>query len=218
MLAMAIQLSTVFSNDFVTAVYPYSAEELGGLKRRPSVPGDDSRFERYARFLLEELKPKIDREYRTKRGRANTAVMGSSMGGICSIALAWQHPEVFGKAASLSGAFQVEKQHFLRTVLGKHAGKPKRFKAYIDSGVVDYSGGDDDCALNRSVAVELRRLRWKDGRDLLHYVDEHPLAEQELERLGLRRDKWAEAQTSQHNEFYWRVRAPKALVFLFPVK
>ncbi|MSU61283.1 MAG: alpha/beta hydrolase [Pedosphaera sp.] len=217
-IVVAVDCSSQRYLDYRGPAYPYSAEELGALKRRPSAPGDDSRFDRHARFLIEELKPKIDRDYRTKRDRANTAVMGSSMGGICSIALAWQRPDVFGKAASLSGAFQVEKQHFLRTVLGRHSGKPKRFKAYIDSGVVDYSGGDDDCALNRSVAVELRRLGWKDGRDLLHYVDEHPLGEPELEKLGLRRNKWAEAQTSQHNEFYWRVRTPRALMFLFPAK
>jgi len=42
------------------------------------------------------------------------------------------------------------------------------------------------------------------------------LTEAELEKAGLRRDKWKEAQTSQHNEFYWRLRAWRALVFLFP--
>jgi hypothetical protein len=33
---------------------------------------------------------------------------------------------------------------------------------------------------------------------------------------SLRRDKWKEAQTSQHNEFYWRLRSRRALTFLFP--
>jgi hypothetical protein len=37
-----------------------------------------------------------------------------------------------------------------------------------------------------------------------------------LAESGLRRDKWREAQTSQHNEFYWRLRAWRALTFLFP--
>ena len=37
-----------------------------------------------------------------------------------------------------------------------------------------------------------------------------------LERAGLRRDKWAEAKVSQHNEFYWRQRVWRALTFLFP--
>ena len=42
------------------------------------------------------------------------------------------------------------------------------------------------------------------------------LADPEMERAGLRHDKWREAKTSQHNEFYWRLRAWRALEFLFP--
>jgi len=44
------------------------------------------------------------------------------------------------------------------------------------------------------------------------------LTEAELEKAGLRPDKWREAQSSQHNEFYWRLRVWRALVFLFPPK
>jgi hypothetical protein len=47
-------------------------------------------------------------------------------------------------------------------------------------------------------------------------VDEKTLTPEELKKAGLRRDKWSEAQTSQHNEFYWRLRAWRALTFLFP--
>lgn len=203
--------------DYRGPAYPYPAEELKALKRQPVAPGDNSRFKKYSRFLVEELKPKIDREYRTKRNAANTAIMGSSMGGICSLALAWEQPKVFGKAASLSGAFQVERKHFLKGVLQKYHGKPKRFKIYLDSGVVDYTGGDDDRATTEAVANELRRIGWREGKSLLHYVDSKPLQESDLERTGLRRDKWKEAQTSQHNEFYWRIRAWRALTFLFPL-
>jgi hypothetical protein len=42
------------------------------------------------------------------------------------------------------------------------------------------------------------------------------MEEPALEQAGLRRDKWAEARKSQHNEFYWRQRVWRALVFLFP--
>jgi hypothetical protein len=37
-----------------------------------------------------------------------------------------------------------------------------------------------------------------------------------MEQAGLRRDKWHEARSSQHNEFYWRLRAWRALTYLFP--
>ena len=48
-------------------------------------------------------------------------------------------------------------------------------------------------------------------------VVEAPLSLAELEKSGLRRDKWGEAQTSQHNEFYWRLRVWRALTYLFPL-
>ncbi|MBI2924609.1 MAG: hypothetical protein HYY24_02770 [Verrucomicrobia bacterium] len=198
--------------------YPFTADELKQTNRPPPAPGDNSRFENYARFLIEELKPKIDREYRTLPDSANTGALGSSMGGLCSVALAWERPDVFGKAASLSGAFQVENRHFLANVLQTYGGKPKSFKVYLDSGTTDFTGGDDGRAQTAAVAVELRRIGWRDGRDLLHFVDERPLTETELAQTGLRRDKWKEAQTSQHNEFYWRQRVWRALVFLFPRK
>jgi len=179
-------------------------------------PGDDRRYAAYARFLIQELKPKVDREYRTLAGPKHTGVLGSSMGGVCSMALAWQHPEVFGLAASLSGSFQVERRNLLVNVLRLYEGKRKPVRIYLDSGVVDFSGGDDGRKLTQAVAEELRRIGWRDGIDLFHYVDAQPLSAEELERAGLPREKWSEAQTSQHNEFYWRLRAWRALTFLFP--
>jgi predicted alpha/beta superfamily hydrolase len=171
-------------------------------------------FENYAAFLITELKPQIDREYRTKPDPANTGVMGSSLGGICSVVLAWEHPEIFGRAACLSGSFQIEHTNFLNEVLHDYHSKPKPFRIYLDSGTMDFTGGDDNCALTAQVAAELRRIGWEN--DIMLYVDEQPLTPEDMEKAGLRRGKWAEAQTSRHNEFYWRLRAWRALMFLFP--
>jgi hypothetical protein len=75
-------------------------------------------------------------------------------------------------------------------------------------------GGDDGGSLTKQVAAEFRRIGWTN--DVQWFVDGKPLTPAELEKSGLRRDKWAEAQTSQHNEFYWRLRSWRALTFLFP--
>lgn len=56
----------------------------------------------YLRFLVEELKPRIDAEYRTLPGRDDTATMGSSMGGLISLYAMMKHPDVFGAAGCLS--------------------------------------------------------------------------------------------------------------------
>ncbi|MDB6066339.1 MAG: hypothetical protein JWR26_2547 [Pedosphaera sp.] len=179
-----------------------------------SAANTNTAFENYAAFLIHELKPKIDREFRTQPGPDTTGVMGSSLGGICSVVLAWEHPEVFGRAASLSGAFQVEESTFLKGTLQAYHGKPNSIRFYLDSGAIDFTGGDDGRTLTGQVAAELRRIGW--DHDLRHYIDASPLTDAELEKTGLRRDKWAEAKTSQHNEFYWCLRSWRALTFLFP--
>ena len=186
--------------------------------RGPVPAGTDNRaYERYARFLVQELKPRMDREYRTLREPEHNGLLGSSMGGICSLALAWEHPDTFGLAASLSGAFQVEKQHFVQNVIGNPKAKKKPIRIYLDSGTGDYSGGDDGLKHTEEVASLLQRLGWKPGNDLLHHID-RPLTAEQLKPFDLPHDKFNEAQRSQHNELYWRLRAWRPLTFLFPVE
>jgi predicted alpha/beta superfamily hydrolase len=177
---------------------------------------DNSKFEAYAHFLTKELKPKIDREYRTLKTAANTGIMGSSLGGICSLSLAWEFPKVFGRAASLSGSFHIEKRNFLEHVLMPARKKPGAPRVYLDSGTIDFTGDDDDRRYTDLVADELRRLGWRDGKTLERFTEARPFTDQELEKSGLPFDKWHEAKSSQHNEFYWRMRAWRAFVFLFP--
>lgn len=56
----------------------------------------------YLRFLVEELKPEIDRRYATLPDPAHTAVMGSSMGGLISLYALTEYPHVFGAVGALS--------------------------------------------------------------------------------------------------------------------
>jgi enterochelin esterase-like enzyme len=189
-------------------------QEYSGRHHVAAGPTTNTAFDQYEAYFITELKPRIDHEFRTLSGASHTAVMGSSLGGLCNLVLAWDHPEIFGGAASLSGAFQVEQTNFLNDVLKSYPGPPKPVRIYLDSGVMDLWGGDDNASLTKQVAVELRRIGWTNN--LEWFVDEKPLTAAELEKSGLRRDKWAEAQRSQHNEFYWRLRSWRALTFLFP--
>ncbi len=67
-----------------------------------SVYGGKPLSDAYLRFLVEELKPLIDRTYRTRTGREDTIVMGSSMGGLISLYALMKHPGVFGAAGCVS--------------------------------------------------------------------------------------------------------------------
>ena len=73
---------------------PYKNEKYGGGK------GDI-----YIDFLAKELKPYIDKNYRTLATTENTALIGSSLGGLISFYGGLKYPEVFGKIGALSTSF-----------------------------------------------------------------------------------------------------------------
>jgi metallo-beta-lactamase class B len=61
----------------------------------------------YAAFLVETLKPFIDKQYRTITGPKNTFVAGSSMGALISMYAILKYPSVFGGTGILSPAFWI---------------------------------------------------------------------------------------------------------------
>ncbi|TCJ12579.1 alpha/beta hydrolase [Flaviaesturariibacter flavus] len=85
----------------------------GGPKRiNEYSPYDMERFGKgegaaYTDFLVRTLKPFIDSAYRTRKGRADTYVAGSSMGGLISMYAILRYPNVFGGAGIFSPAFWV---------------------------------------------------------------------------------------------------------------
>ena len=59
----------------------------------------------YIDFLANELKPYIDVNYRTKPEAKETAIIGSSLGGLISFYGGLKYPDVFGKIGALSTSF-----------------------------------------------------------------------------------------------------------------
>jgi hypothetical protein len=63
---------------------------------RPASLAADGKAELYARFIVEEVKPFIDRTYPTNPDRAHTGIIGSGLGGTAALVAAKSHPDVFG--------------------------------------------------------------------------------------------------------------------------
>lgn len=59
----------------------------------------------YLEFIVKILKPYIDSNYKTLKGKENTAIFGSSMGGLISHYAGLKYPGVFGKIGVYSPAF-----------------------------------------------------------------------------------------------------------------
>lgn len=85
------------------AVEALAPELRAALLGEPAVPGGKPPLsEQYLRFIVDELKPAIDARFRTSPERADTFIMGSSMGGLISLYALARYPEVFAGAACLS--------------------------------------------------------------------------------------------------------------------
>lgn len=59
----------------------------------------------YMNFIINTVKPYIDKNYRTLPDRLNTAIMGSSMGGLISHYAIFEYSSVFSKAGIFSPSF-----------------------------------------------------------------------------------------------------------------
>ncbi|KAI9016022.1 Alpha/Beta hydrolase protein [Hyaloraphidium curvatum] len=126
--------------------FPYSRRHIELLRDNPNYvsnffrhPGDDSRYDAFRRFLIEELKPQVDKHYRTLKDPRHTGVLGSSMGGVVSAALCWQRPDVFGLAGIISGAFGREERWLIQRFFMRHP----PFEA-LNSGEESKTGASTD--------------------------------------------------------------------------
>lgn len=95
----------------------------------------------YLKFLVQELKPFIDKTFSTKKDRANTFIMGSSMGGLISMYAICEYPQVFGAAACLSthwpGVWQINDNPVpdaFISYMKQRLPNPQTHKIYFDCG------------------------------------------------------------------------------------
>ena len=97
--------------------------ENGGEKRlKELTPFKHSKYNggdanNYLDFIVNTLKPEIDKKYRTKTNAKNTAIMGSSLGGLTSYYALLKYPKVFGKAGIFSPAFWFNRNEIIKLTM-----------------------------------------------------------------------------------------------------
>lgn len=96
----------------------------------------------YLKFIVEELKPFVDKTFSTLKGSSNTFIAGSSMGGLISLYALCEYPNVFGGAACLSTHWigTLEDNEYIPDALSKYIETalplPEKHKIYFDYGTV----------------------------------------------------------------------------------
>ncbi|MCX6631201.1 MAG: alpha/beta hydrolase-fold protein [Candidatus Solibacter sp.] len=156
-------------------------------RRRKGGKGD-----RYATMMARELKPFIDREYRTRRPAAHCGVGGSSLGGLVALETGLLYPRVFGRLAILSPSVWWDNRSILEMVRAYKF--ETRARLWLDSGTDEGDAPQQSIADLRLLRDALTEKGWREGVDL----------------------RCSEAPGAAHNERAWAARFGDVLQYLFP--
>ncbi|NBD09823.1 alpha/beta hydrolase-fold protein [Corallococcus silvisoli] len=154
---------------------------------------DAGRADVYGRFLIQELKPRIDAEFRTKPGAESTGLAGSSLGGLVSMSLGLKHPDVFSRLGVVSPSVWWADREILAEV--DALGAKPALRIWEDIGTNEGSGSQAETVEDaQALRDALVAKGWVLDGDL----------------------KFTVVQGGQHNEAAWSARFGDLLRYLFP--
>jgi predicted alpha/beta superfamily hydrolase len=147
------------------------------------------RADQYLRMLVGELKPWVDRTWRTRPGAEDTGIGGSSLGGLVSLWIGLGRPDVFGRIAALSTSAWWD-DGFIVTYVES---LPRKLdtRIWTDVGTCE---GEEAVTGARRLRDALVAKGWREGADL----------------------RYVEAEGARHSEPAWAARFPAVLEFLYP--
>ena len=151
----------------------------------------------YLQFIVEELKPFIDSNYRTRPGRDDTFLMGSSMGGLISLYGMIRYPEVFSAAACVS----------------------THWPLHVDRNEIDVTMRFIDFLESAMPNPDTSRFYFDFGTEELdgNYEPHQALIDELMRELGYEKgENWVtnKFEGAGHSEVYWRERVHIPLEFL----
>ena len=149
--------------------------------------------DRYVDFLVHTLKPYVDRHLRTRPGRLDTAVGGSSAGAVIALYAALKHPDVFGRAAIFSAASWLAGDSLDELARHPTRGRPSS-RLYFVSGAFETPDGQP--ALDQRGIVRTLVTSGHPGADIRSLTP----------------------ADGKHAEWFWRREFPEAYRWLFEAR
>jgi hypothetical protein len=170
------------------------------------LPGAELAGDDYVRFIADELKPQIDQRFRTLAGRADTFVMGASMGGLAALYALCRRPEVFGGAGCVSTHWPVTR------IPGVHDNPAAPPMIALAAGVLGWF----DANLPRAGVHRLYFDHGSLGLDRLYAPYQARVDAIGAAKGYVAGKDWVSkaAPGADHNEAAWNARLPQALGFL----
>ena len=161
--------------------------------------GVTPRGKEYIDFVINEVKPRVDRSFRTSGGPENTAIGGASLGGLIALEAATEHPNVFGKVLAESTPMLAKNR-----MAFTHFATKKNWPKMVYFGMGGKEAGTDpkDAGMNQQYAASAGAFG------------------EALKGRGFSTDRMMikVEPDAVHNEEAWAGRFGAALEFLFPVK
>lgn len=130
----------------------------------------------YYAFIINNLKPLIDEQYRTHKCANKTGIMGSSYGGLSSIYAALEYSKYFSRFGCVSSAFKPCIKEIENLVKTSTLSEVK--KLYMDVGskeTLSEVENEDYLSMNRSVfellskKIEPNNLKFEIIKDAIHH-------------------------------------------------
>jgi predicted alpha/beta superfamily hydrolase len=148
--------------------------------------------EAYGRFLVEELKPLMDRTFRTRPDARATGLVGSSLGGLVTMYLGLTHADTFGLLGVLSPSVFWANKDIVARVRGLEKKLPLRI--WLDIGTEEWRGSQETVEDARMLRDALVARGWVPGKDL----------------------RYVEVPGAFHTESAWAERFDDLLMYLYP--
>jgi predicted alpha/beta superfamily hydrolase len=142
----------------------------------------------YLTMLVDELKPAIDAQLRTRHDASSTVLMGSSLGGLVTAYAGLHHVDVFSRLGVLSPSTWWNNNVIIADVNAAGAAASAPAVLYLDSGAGDVDGEAETDLLAQAYLAQ----GYSVGARFRHVVQ----------------------QGAAHNELYWAQRLPGALQLL----
>jgi Putative esterase len=103
-----LEIDNGFTKEFIIVGIPNNAQRMEEYTHieddiNGTVMGGDG--DEYGDFIVNDLKPLIDSKYRTLSDKENTAILGSSLGGLISYYIGIKHPDTFKYIGGMSSTF-----------------------------------------------------------------------------------------------------------------
>lgn len=163
-----------------------------------SLKGVEPAGREFVDWMLREVKPRVDRAFRTAQGPSNTAIGGASLGGAVALYASTARSDVFGSAIIESLPLLTDDGKAVREYLSGVEQMPRR--VFIGMGGREVSADNSDRARNaayRDWASEIDKIFRKNGLD------------KSARMLVIEPE-------AHHNEHAWADRFGRAIEFLFP--